>query len=83
MEAKQNQQGQASHALISIDVFNELSNYVTKQPYQDVFQLIEKMKGDVKLINLPPEEKEQPPKEPKEPKEQVEPDGPKKVKRSK
>ena len=42
-------------ALVSVDVFNAVTEYLSSRPYREVHQLISEIRGSTKLIELPPE----------------------------
>ena len=46
---------QEQGALVSVDVFNAITEYLTSRPYREVHQLISEIRGSTKLIELPPE----------------------------
>ena len=46
---------QEQGALVSVDVFNAITEYLASRPYREVHQLISEIRGSTKLIELPPE----------------------------
>ena len=46
-------------ALVSVDVFNAVVEYLSSRPYREVQQLIQEIRTSTKLIEIPQEEEEQ------------------------
>ncbi len=45
-------------ALVSVDVFNAVVEYLSSRPYREVQQLIQEIRTSTKLIEIPQEEEQ-------------------------
>jgi len=45
-------------ALVSVDVFNAVTEYLSSRPYREVHQLIQEIRSSTKLIEIPQEEEQ-------------------------
>lgn len=61
MEAKASnqEQQQPTHVVCKVDLFNEIMKYISTRPYNEVAELVEKIKGNVQLLNMPEQEEQQ------------------------
>ena len=46
-------------ALVSVDVFNAVVEYLSSRPYREVQQLIQEIRTSTKLVEIPQEEEEE------------------------
>ena len=45
--------------LVSVDVFNAITEYLSNRPYREVNQIIDEIRSTTKMIEIPQEEEEQ------------------------
>ena len=45
-------------ALVSVDVFNAVTEYLSSRPYREVHQLINEIRSNTQLIEMPQEEEQ-------------------------
>ena len=46
-------------ALVPVDVFNAITEYLSSRPYKEVFRLIEELRAGTKIIEVPAETTEE------------------------
>jgi hypothetical protein len=49
-----------NQVIMSVDLFNALTNYLTSKPYNEVHQIIAELRQSVQLVDQPVEMQEEP-----------------------